>query len=369
MKKHVICLILIAYTYTLTAQIKMLDANYKSETQKLFVKAEVGKFDSTANIEIMDINRKRNLNYLGQKIFFVPTKSKFFALRKHGFEEKVNPFVEIKSGIYTINDIFYSKRMQKDINIPYDNSPIPKIDEYSNKTKIYFDGQDDFNRYGGPYIEVVSELNDSLYFSSGCFNAIMSVGFFDAVKRSYEGKDFICTYDLVIQDALSKENVQLKSGDHFKCNTIAVDLVRGKASIIAVLENLNGKFAYEIQSLFPKNLLIIDGVRRVEDIKREKEIAEMSEQMRVQQMKLEQKLANEKKQKFLKSCILKYGEENGTNIAEGKVSIGMNTDMCKESWGNPLDLKRTITDNGKTEVWIYNYRSKLHFKDDILSTD
>ena len=57
MKKHVICLILIAYTYTLTAQIKMLDANYKSETQKLFVKAEVGKFDSTANIEIMDINR------------------------------------------------------------------------------------------------------------------------------------------------------------------------------------------------------------------------------------------------------------------------------------------------------------------------
>lgn len=73
-----------------------------------------------------------------------------------------------------------------------------------------------------------------------------------------------------------------------------------------------------------------------------------------------------------KSMRTKYGTTNGNLIIEGKVKIGWTTTMCRESWGSPNDINRTIAANGTHEQWVYegyNFdNSYLYFDDGILTT-
>jgi hypothetical protein len=66
-------------------------------------------------------------------------------------------------------------------------------------------------------------------------------------------------------------------------------------------------------------------------------------------------------------CINKFGNENGTLIADGKVAIGMNKEMCKYSWGDPLWTDKTITEQTVYEKWHYGYGYILNFIDDKLT--
>lgn len=54
-------------------------------------------------------------------------------------------------------------------------------------------------------------------------------------------------------------------------------------------------------------------------------------------------------------------------IAEGKIKIGMTQEMCKEAWGIPNEIYTTTTDAGSTQVWMYNYKTRLYFVDNRLS--
>ena len=64
--------------------------------------------------------------------------------------------------------------------------------------------------------------------------------------------------------------------------------------------------------------------------------------------------------------IAKYGQEDGSIIAAGKVDIGMTKEMCIAAWGKPADMNRTITAGIVYEQWIYNQASILNFENDIL---
>lgn len=51
----------------------------------------------------------------------------------------------------------------------------------------------------------------------------------------------------------------------------------------------------------------------------------------------------------------KYGASMANLILEGKIRIGMSKNMCRDSWGEPDDINKTITTYGTTEQWVYGY--------------
>lgn len=66
--------------------------------------------------------------------------------------------------------------------------------------------------------------------------------------------------------------------------------------------------------------------------------------------------------------ISKYGSSNGTLIAQGKVRIGMTSEMCRDAWGSPHDINRTTGAWGVHEQWVYSSGTYLYFEDGILTS-
>jgi hypothetical protein len=68
------------------------------------------------------------------------------------------------------------------------------------------------------------------------------------------------------------------------------------------------------------------------------------------------KKENEHKQQM----ITKYGSQFGTFVAKQQVAIGMSKEMCRDAWGKPMNTYRTTTKYGQSEVWCYNYKTRVY---------
>lgn len=82
----------------------------------------------------------------------------------------------------------------------------------------------------------------------------------------------------------------------------------------------------------------------------------------------EEKLANEEKAKLKSSYVKKYGAKLGGLIAEGKVALGMNKEMCRASWGEPSSINRSVHEGLTTEQWVYNMQTYLYFYNGVLKS-
>lgn len=63
----------------------------------------------------------------------------------------------------------------------------------------------------------------------------------------------------------------------------------------------------------------------------------------------------------------KFGASNAKLILDGYVRIGMTKEMCRESWGNPDDINRTVGSWGTHEQWVYG-NSYLYFEENKLTS-
>jgi hypothetical protein len=61
----------------------------------------------------------------------------------------------------------------------------------------------------------------------------------------------------------------------------------------------------------------------------------------------------------------KYGTSLAARINSGKIWRGMDADMVRDSWGNPLKINRIINGNTIREEWTYR-NSILYFDDSTL---
>jgi hypothetical protein len=66
--------------------------------------------------------------------------------------------------------------------------------------------------------------------------------------------------------------------------------------------------------------------------------------------------------------LKKYGSTNGQKILDGKIWLGMTSEMAKESWGAPYDINRTAGSFGVREQWVYKNDQYLYFEDSILTS-
>lgn len=67
----------------------------------------------------------------------------------------------------------------------------------------------------------------------------------------------------------------------------------------------------------------------------------------------------------------KYGKQNAKHIMEKSVTIGWSKSMCKEAWGEPTKINRSVGSWGVHEQWVYKYSHKasyLYFRDGVLTS-
>ena len=77
----------------------------------------------------------------------------------------------------------------------------------------------------------------------------------------------------------------------------------------------------------------------------------------------DQKIISDRKTELTK----KFGASNAQKIIDGKIWLGMTSEMAKESWGQPKKINRDVYEFGKHEQWIYQ-NTYLYFEDDILKS-
>ncbi len=78
----------------------------------------------------------------------------------------------------------------------------------------------------------------------------------------------------------------------------------------------------------------------------------------------QQQLDNERKKKeedFTRKMIAKYGSGKGTLVGKRQVAIGMTEEMVRDAWRRPMNTYRTTTKYGQSEVWCYNYKTRVYF--------
>lgn len=76
-----------------------------------------------------------------------------------------------------------------------------------------------------------------------------------------------------------------------------------------------------------------------------------------------QRLMAQEKAAFKQKMIALYGTKYGELVGNNQVSIGMTKEMCRDAWGSPMNNYRTTTRFGQSEVWCYNYKTRVYFYD------
>ena len=66
---------------------------------------------------------------------------------------------------------------------------------------------------------------------------------------------------------------------------------------------------------------------------------------------------------FRQQMLTKHGDKFGKLVASKQVSLDMTKEMCRDAWGSPMNTYRTTTKYGQSEVWSYNYKTRVYFYD------
>ena len=74
----------------------------------------------------------------------------------------------------------------------------------------------------------------------------------------------------------------------------------------------------------------------------------------------EQRLAEQEKEKKKQSLTHKYGLKYAQDIIDGKASVGMSKEMCKEALGSPDEITKSTNSSGSVEIWVYSLYHKYY---------
>ena len=85
------------------------------------------------------------------------------------------------------------------------------------------------------------------------------------------------------------------------------------------------------------------------------------EKARLQREKNYRQAKAHEQAEFMQRMIAKYGAEKGSLIGKRQVTIGMTPEMVRDAWRRPMNTYRTMTKYGQSEVWCYNYKTRVYF--------
>ena len=342
------------------------------------------QYDSLKDYQFHD-NLLDYKQYIGLELFLPPiTNSKSNCL---GSIEIINRYYTVLN-IYTRIQI---KQIFDDLHVSYSNNG--KNDKmYSNTSEgQLICGIDNSDLYGGNYPDILFLIKDnitgdSIYFKPQKYtiSPFILVPYFVKQKQLYDGKSVIAfneklpEYDwkYTFNDAATSKEIKITQNSKWICEVnllkeeyrrFITDKSETKYTLKYILKDSLGKMiAINNLEHAQSNLSFI-----LEDIFKEKEIEKKLKQNEIVEKRKneENKRRNEErkeKENRKAECINKYGQRKGELIAEGKVRLGMTSEMCKTAWGECFYRNKTTIAEGIFEVWYYGWGESLHFANGIL---
>ena len=195
-----------------------------------------------------------------------------------------------------------------------------------------------------PVYWVVSESKVAPY-SSSSFNSFIAVPYFEKQKYIFQNQEVILLGDKSKWFCKDVILLKSKSGDNQDSTYDVFCQLRNNKSEYMQLRPPSGKYGRSF--LTEKEYDWLDHANR----------NEKEEMLKVE---------SERKAKHLSACMSKFGQHYGELVAQDKIETGMTSAMCRASWGDPWDISRTTTSAGVKEVWYYNWKYNLQFKNGIL---
>lgn len=286
--------------------------------------------------------------------------------------------------------------------------------EYLKQNKIFNQNiNDDFINKQIAFV-LKDDISGDTILSLGSLNSFILVPYFVKQQKMFHGKTFtlLTTHsddpdgkeNFILKDLITDEDVTLQNKSNWTCEVTLLDYNKAtnksKAANTKNTKQLGQSISnqeFYIGYVFKngtQTIALFDnktiksvsnigienqgyGINRysfafiLSDVyaKQEAEKRLKREELIAKQKKDEIEKANKikiAKESFLKECINRFGQVNGDLISRGKVKIGMTTEMCETSWGNPFDRYKTTTASGTKESWYYGWKRSLHFVDGTL---
>lgn len=182
----------------------------------------------------------------------------------------------------------------------------------------------------------------------------VSLGHYEKLKYLYLGKElvYVDNYTPNVLRSLSSDTITSpKPGTPWTCIDIQVKMRKStddmrtsdqRSPLVMVIDNpIYGKHYcyFENELGEPFKHYIIRGTKSL-----------ICGMFQTKEDNEKEKIANQKRKAEL---TRKYGAKNAKDIMDGVIRTGMTKDMCRESWGNPDKINRTITSYGTSEQWVY----------------
>ncbi|MCQ2343168.1 MAG: hypothetical protein MJZ75_06770 [Paludibacteraceae bacterium] len=291
----------------------------------------------------------------------VPDQSKYYT-----------PYESIQNTYFTILDIEIGDRLNKgkftaleDWDNPYNLSPDNCVLRFTLKNEttneeIY-------------WIANTSDIENSVLFL---------VPYFEKMQKQYKGKNVVPTTEILnLVDVNTGAVVDIRPNDTlpkevWKCYDVTFVHLKDQQLIepFFFLEKDGSKikinfkdFTKECNGIFTREDRIYRPAFMLEseydEIVAEKQRA-IEEQLRLkEEQQKREELARQERNRII---IQKYGEKLGSLICAEKVILGMNREMCRAAWGEPLSINSTYVEGAVFEQWVYGWKTYLYFDNGIL---
>lgn len=219
-----------------------------------------------------------------------------------------------------------------------------------------------------PLILVSESTNDTIRYE-GNWNdnrCWVVVGYYEKIKSSYEGKEFIFIADDpgcadaegLINMKTQKRDYSIPKGSKWKCKEVTINLKEDPYSyingnrVILILENdeLGEYYCYAENeaaslSLTFNNYLLGKFVTPQEYERLKKDEAKRKADL-----------------------IRRYGAQKGKLISEGIIEVGMTKRMCFDAWGVPEKINTTSSTAGVYEQLVYGAGYYVYLENGIITT-
>ncbi|MCT4613514.1 MAG: hypothetical protein N4A49_01415 [Marinifilaceae bacterium] len=208
-----------------------------------------------------------------------------------------------------------------------------------------------------------SRLKDSPFFL---------VPYFEKQKEIYLNKNLVLknahrtnTKLQNLIDVNTGEKINIKYGEPWTCSDIS--FIESKDSFYLkcfyFLKKGNKEVKIPLESELFRDYFMLET-----EFKQQKLAKQKLQIQRQKEVEARRKKAEQKRIIFKKECIAKWGQKMGACVADGKVLLGMNKEMCMAAWGNPIDKFKTLAKGLTIEQWVYGWGTFLYFDNEKLTT-
>ena len=201
-------------------------------------------------------------------------------------------------------------------------------------------------------------------------NPFFLVPYFEKQRNKYLNQNLVLRYsdrtNTKLQnliDVNTGATININYGEVWTCSDIS--FIDSKDSYYLncfyFLKNGDREVKIELGSGLVNDYFMLETEFKQQELEKQKK-----EEQRLKEQQEREKQEQQERIKFRSECIAKWGQKMGSYIADGKVILGMNKEMCTAAWGSPIDINRTIVRGLTSEQWVYGWGTYLYFDNGVL---